>query len=104
MDLIEGGEPAKPRDFCRELVAEDGTMTSAHVLLGDEDLLGDTDAALASYERRRPSDRRTARCGPRSRRFGSRGTWPKPRFSWKAPEGQKAVVDSRIFAAAMSSA
>jgi arylsulfatase A-like enzyme/Tfp pilus assembly protein PilF len=52
MDLIEAGQPDKARDFCRELVVADGSMTAAHVLLGDaEVLLNEPGAALASYEK-----------------------------------------------------
>ncbi|MGZ5497257.1 MAG: sulfatase-like hydrolase/transferase [Candidatus Aminicenantales bacterium] len=104
MDLIEGGEPAKARDFCRELVAEDGTMTSAHVLLGDaEDLLGDTDAALASYEQAAALEPQNGTVRAKiASLWVKKGDLAKAQVLLEGLEGQKAVVDSPDFAAAMS--
>ncbi len=104
MDLIEGGEPAKARDFCRELVAEDGTMTSAHVLLGDtEGLLGDTDAALASYEKAVALEPQNGTVRAKiASLWVKKGDLAKAQALLEELEGQKAVVDSPDFAAAMS--
>ena len=104
VDLIEGGQPAKAKDFCLELVAENATMTAAHILLGDaEDLLDETDAALASYEK-------AAALEPQNRSVQAKiaSLWVKKGDLAKAQAileilaGEKAVVDSPDFEGAMS--
>jgi arylsulfatase A-like enzyme/tetratricopeptide (TPR) repeat protein len=104
MDLIEGGEPAKAKDFCLALVAESPTMTAAHILLGDaEDILNETDAALASYEK-------ASALEPQNRSVQAKiaSLWVKKGDLAKAQAildglaGEKAVVDSPDFAGAMS--
>jgi arylsulfatase A-like enzyme/tetratricopeptide (TPR) repeat protein len=105
MDLIEAGEPAKARDFCRELVAAEPSMASAYVLMGDaQDLLDETDGALVSYEK-------AADLEPQNGAVRAKiaSLWVKKSDLAKAQaileglEGQPAVVESSDFAAAMSS-
>lgn len=104
MDLIESGQTARARDYCRELVAENPGMASAHVLLGDaEDLLGEPDAARSSYER-------AAALEPQNPAVRSKiaAVWIKTGDLAKAQtilgelESRKAVVDSPDFQGAMS--
>lgn len=104
MDLIESGEPAKARDFCRELVAENGTMTAAHILLGDaEDLLNETDAALASYEKASALEplNRSVRAKIAAL-WVKKGDLAKAQSLLEGMESQKAAVDFPDFAEAMS--
>ena len=104
MDLIEAGEPARARDFCRELVAADPAMTSAHVLLGDAlDRLGDVDAAMASYERASALDPQNGVL--RAKIAGlwvEKGELPKAQAILESMEDRKAVMDSTGFQSAMS--
>ena len=104
MDLIEGGEPAKARDFCRELVAENETMTAAHVLLGDaEDLLGDTDAALASYEKASALEPQNGTVRAKiASLWVKKGDLAKAQAILEGLEGLGAVVNSTYFEEAMS--
>ncbi|MEN6561206.1 MAG: sulfatase-like hydrolase/transferase [Acidobacteriota bacterium] len=52
VDLIESGRIAEAGDYGRRFAAENPDVAAAHVLLGDaQDLLGQPDAALSSYER-----------------------------------------------------
>ena len=104
MDLIEGGEPAKAKAFCLELVTGNPAMTSAQILLGDaEDLLGETDAALASYGK-------AAALEPQNRSVQAKiaSLWVKKGDLAKAEAiletvaGERAVVDSPDFEGAMS--
>ena len=104
MDLIEGGEPAKARDFCRELVGQDEKMTAAHVLLGDaEDLLGDTDAALASYEKASSLEPQNGTVRAKiASLWVKKGDLGKAQTILEGLEGLGAVVNSTYFEEAMS--
>ena len=104
MDLIEAGEPAKARDFCRELVAADPAMTSAQVLLGDaEDLLNETDGALASYEKAAALEPQNGVVRAKiASLWVKKGDLAKAQSILESLEGQPAVVESADFAAAMS--
>jgi arylsulfatase A-like enzyme/tetratricopeptide (TPR) repeat protein len=104
VDLIESGRTAEARDYCRRLTAEEPDMAAAWVLLGDaEDLLGATDAALASYEK-------AAALEPQNPAVRSKiaAVWIKMGDLIKAQailaelESRQAVVDSPDFQGAMS--
>lgn len=105
MDLIEAGEPAQARDFCRELVAADPAMTSALVLLGDaEDLLGETDAALASYEKAAALEPQNG--AVRAKIAGlwvKKGDFDRARTILESLESRPGMVDAADFTGAMSS-
>lgn len=104
MDLIEAGEPAKARDFCRGLIAEDAGMTAAHVLLGDaEDDLGETDAALASYEEAVSLEPQNATVRAKiAALWAKKGDLAKAQTILEGLAGHKAVVDSPDFQSAVS--
>jgi tetratricopeptide (TPR) repeat protein len=105
MDLIEAGEPAKARDFCRELAAADPSMASAYVLMGDaEGLLDETDGALASYEKAAALEpqKRAVRAKIASL-WVRKGDLAKARALLEALEDQPAVVESADFTEALSS-
>lgn len=105
MDLIEAGEPAKARDYCRQLIAEDAAMTPAHVLLGDaEDLLGETDAALASYEKAVSLEPQNGAVRAKiASLWVKKGDLAKAQTTLEGLEGQPAVIASPDFQAALSS-
>ena len=104
MDLIETGEPAKARDFCRDLVAADPAMTPAQVLLGDaEDLLNETDGALASYEKAAALEPQNGVVKAKiASLWVKKGDLAKAQSILESLEGQPAVVESADFAGAMS--
>jgi arylsulfatase A-like enzyme/tetratricopeptide (TPR) repeat protein len=105
MDLIEAGEPAKARDFCRELVAADPAMTSAHVLLGDAaDQLGEEDEALASYEKAAALEPQNGAVRAKiAAVWIKKGDLAKAQALLESLESQPAVVESADFTGAMSS-
>jgi arylsulfatase A-like enzyme/Tfp pilus assembly protein PilF len=104
MDLIENGDPAQARDFCRELLAGNDRMTAAHVLLGDaENLLNNTDAALASYEKAAALEPQNGTVRAKvAALWVKKGDLAKARTILEELEGQKAVVNSSEFMEAMS--
>jgi len=104
IDLIEGGEPAKARDFCHDLVAADPAMTAAHVLLGDaEELLGDVDASLASYEKAAALEPQNGSVQARIASLWVRkGDLAKARTILEGLETRASVADSADFEGAMS--
>jgi tetratricopeptide (TPR) repeat protein len=104
VDLIESGQTARALDYCRQLASENPELASAHVLLGDaQDLLGQSDAALSSYER-------AAALEPQNPALRSKiaavwirkGDLAKAQGILEELEGRKAVVDSPDFQGAMS--
>jgi len=104
MDLIEAGQPDKARDFCRELVAADETMTAAHVLLGDaEDLLNEPDAALASYERAAALEPQNGTVQAKIAALLARtGSLARAQAILQSLESRRDVVESEEFGEAMS--
>ncbi len=104
MDLIASGRTAEARDFCRGLVAADDRMTAAHVLLGNaEDLLGEPDAALASYERAAALEPQNGAVRAKiAREWLLKGEPARAQAILEELEGRKAVVDSPEFMDAMA--
>ncbi len=104
MDLIQSGQPAQARDFCRRLIAENDRMTAAQVLLGDaEDLLANADAALASYERAAALEPQNGAIRAKiATQWLKKGDPARAQAILEELEGRQAVVDSPEFMEAMS--
>jgi len=104
MDLIQSGQPAQARDFCRQLLAENDRMTAAHVLLGDsEDLLNDAGAALASYEKAAALEPQNGAIRVKiATQCLKEGDAARAQTILEELESRKAIVDSPEFMEAMS--
>lgn len=104
MDLIQSGQPAQARDFCRQLLAENDRMTAAHLLLGDaEDLLNDAGAAMASYEKAAALEPQNGAIRVKiATQWLKKGDPARAQTILEELESRKAVVDSPEFMEAMS--
>jgi len=104
MDMMESGDAARAREFCLGLLAGNERMTSALVLLGDaEDLLRNTDAALASYEKAAALEPQNGTV--RAKIAGlwvKKGVLAKARAILEELGGRKDVVESQEYQQAIS--
>jgi len=104
MDMIESGDPARAREFCLGLLAENERMTSALILLGEaEDLLHNTDAALADCEKAAALEPQNGAVQAKiAALLIKKGDPARAGKILESLEGRKDVVDSPEFMEAMS--